>query len=273
MHDPGQWLDVHIPGLDQVGGFTITSAPSTAILAPLNQHPYIELAIQNTSNPPAAYLWQPFSNIRNTELQVRVGGSFTWPPPQLSHSDLKSLKRAVFIAGGIGINPLISMLSFISEKEKWPPIIRVFYSVRMDPKHGDHDQDLSSIVFLDRLKSLVRDARTWEGVDFKFRLVLTGRSGTHNSNSQTNNHTTTTTPQDPESLVHLSLGPRLQWSEIREAIGSSPSTDEAKDHDDNTINNSVVYICGPPAMTDEIVRRLKEEEGMEERRVLCEKWW
>lgn len=36
---------------------------------------------------------------------------------------------------------------------------------------------------------------------------------------------------------------------------------------------TVCYVCGPAGMTDEFVEVLRELEGMEERRVLCEKWW
>lgn len=35
----------------------------------------------------------------------------------------------------------------------------------------------------------------------------------------------------------------------------------------------VVYVCGTPSMTDDFVGFLKWSEGMEEKRVLCEKWW
>ena len=37
--------------------------------------------------------------------------------------------------------------------------------------------------------------------------------------------------------------------------------------------NTVAYVCGPPAMTDWAVAVLERSEGMEEKRVLCEKWW
>ena len=36
---------------------------------------------------------------------------------------------------------------------------------------------------------------------------------------------------------------------------------------------TVVYVCGPPQMTDQVVEFLKGLEGMSEERVLCEKWW
>ena len=35
----------------------------------------------------------------------------------------------------------------------------------------------------------------------------------------------------------------------------------------------VAYVCGPPAMTDWAVRRLRGIQGVIRERVLCEKWW
>ena len=35
----------------------------------------------------------------------------------------------------------------------------------------------------------------------------------------------------------------------------------------------VTYVCGPPLMSDWAVDVLKGSIGMDERKVLCEKWW
>lgn len=35
----------------------------------------------------------------------------------------------------------------------------------------------------------------------------------------------------------------------------------------------VVYICGPPGMTDEFVEVMGRAEGMDPTMVFCEKWW
>ena len=35
----------------------------------------------------------------------------------------------------------------------------------------------------------------------------------------------------------------------------------------------VAYVCGPAAMTDELVGVLRRAEGMKGNRVLCENWW
>lgn len=87
-----------IPGLPKAGGFTITSTPAEA--SSISKEPYLELAVQKSDNPPAQWLWKNPEKILNTELRVRVGGSFTWPPPGINEHDIE---RAVFVAGGVGI--------------------------------------------------------------------------------------------------------------------------------------------------------------------------
>ncbi len=92
---------MHIPGLPKAGGFTITSTPQDANRTADESGGYLELAIQKSPrNPPAAWLWQPEKDILGSRLLVRVGGSFVWPPPK---ADVKSIKKAVFLAGGVGI--------------------------------------------------------------------------------------------------------------------------------------------------------------------------
>ena len=108
------------PGVAKVGGFTITSSPLAARAGPRRTDtPYVGLAVQaSPENAPAAWLWRPEHEILGQALKIRVGGSFVWPPPQLSqqaitpasqvpvngggHSD-PDLQRVVFIAGGVGI--------------------------------------------------------------------------------------------------------------------------------------------------------------------------
>ena len=96
---PGQWLDTFIPGLAQAGGFTITSTPRDA--KPSKSYPsYLELAVQKSKNPPAQWLWRPEQEIVGSQIVVRVGGSFTWPPPAV---DVQKIDRVVLVAGGVGI--------------------------------------------------------------------------------------------------------------------------------------------------------------------------
>lgn len=49
---------------------------------------------------PAQWLWRPSEDILGSQLMVRVGGSFTWPPP---HLNPQQIERLVLVAGGVGI--------------------------------------------------------------------------------------------------------------------------------------------------------------------------
>jgi ferredoxin-NADP reductase len=48
---PGQWVDVFIPGVSVVGGFSITSTPKR-----LKDSSTIQLAIKKSEDPPAAWV-------------------------------------------------------------------------------------------------------------------------------------------------------------------------------------------------------------------------
>ncbi|KAF4554149.1 Hypothetical protein D9617_5g070260 [Elsinoe fawcettii] len=162
---PGQWLDVFLPSLEKAGGFTITSTPKEA--KPTEKDPaYLELAIQKSKNPPAQWLWRPINEILEQTIKVRVGGDFTWPP---SHLAPFQVQRLVLIAGGVGINPLISILAHLMQQkpEDRPQEIVFLYGTKatgspIDAKH---------ILFLPRLKELIEHEKQY---GLQLRLFLTG---------------------------------------------------------------------------------------------------
>lgn len=187
---PGQWIDLHIPGVPVVGGFTITSAPHQAGVAAgaqltdvnvndadtfgeasntpghanfpgtarsnpsptgeaeelLHPNPFpspqasayprtssdsgrspgpgFELAVQLSpeGSPPAVWCWREPREIVGTEVRVRVGGEFVWPPSPAEmlpaekegfqvvgvgdaaeQMPIPRIRKAVFVAGGVGI--------------------------------------------------------------------------------------------------------------------------------------------------------------------------
>ncbi|CAI0649031.1 unnamed protein product [Colletotrichum noveboracense] len=153
---PGQWLDTFVPNIPKPGGFTITSPPSKASLPTAS---YLELAVQRSTNPPAAWLWEEASI--GTLIKVRVGGAFVWPPPDV---DLSSVRRIVFVAGGVGINPLMSILSHLSEKN-CPYDIHFLYSVK-----APNDLDSEKILFVERLATIYGRGK----VSGRLQLFLTG---------------------------------------------------------------------------------------------------
>ncbi|KAK3178649.1 hypothetical protein OEA41_000786 [Lepraria neglecta] len=246
---PGQWLDVHVPGIPQAGGFTITSTPCD-----LKRKNYLELAVQNSpTNPPAAWLWQTASKILDSELLIRVGGSFVWPPPGI---DIVSVETLVFVAGGVGINPLISTLSHLHQnKQDCPPRLEFLYSARKGPSGN-----ISSILFLDRLRSIF-------GPGFatlrNYKLFVTNAVTPKEASGEERLEAIRSFKGDMDYVGEGNIERRrFEQQDLIDAIGPVENR-----------GGVVAYVCGPPPMTDWAVSVLKGAEGMQEERVLCEKWW
>ncbi|KAF9870834.1 hypothetical protein CkaCkLH20_11733 [Colletotrichum karsti] len=263
---PGQWLDTFVPGIVKPGGFTITSPPSRARLP---TSPYLELAVQRSTNPPAAWLWEKSSI--GSQLRVRVGGAFVWPPQGV---DLASLRRVVFVAGGLGVNPFASILSHLAETE-CPYDVQFMYSVKVP-----EDFDSQKILFMERLAAIYGR----EKVSGCLQLFLTGRDQAENPITSAETATEEEKAEEQEASEAVAEQPtasggsslscneievpfksrRMNLDDVVEALGP------AEDH-----NYAVVYVCGVPSMTDEFVEKLATPEGfgLEPRRVLYEKWW
>lgn len=206
---------------------------------------------KSPGNPPAAWLWQdPPSSILGQALQIRVGGSFVWPPPTLAADQLGAIRRVVLVAGGVGINPLMSMLSDIAEQQQESKYdaagieVRLLYSIK-DP--GPERRDAAKLLFLERIAEIFANGR----VKGELQLYLTGAHG--------------------DGSIAWKGGEipframRITREDLRQAVGEDPS--ERK--------KTVAYVCGVPKMTDEFVKELSSEDGlgMAPERVLCEKWW
>lgn len=150
----------------------------------------------------------------------------------------------MLVAGGVGINPLMSMLSAIAENGSAGFEVRFLYSVK---NPGSEQREAEQILFLERLHQVFGSGK----VKGQLRLFLTGG-------------------REDKGIVKCGdgevpfLGRRIQNSDIEEAIG------EAADR-----RFVVAYVCGVPAMTDDFVEELtgKEGLGMAPHTVLREKWW
>ncbi len=112
---PGQWIDLCVDtdgGERAVGGFTLVSSPL--------RRGVIELAIKGLrGGRAAAHLWN----------QARVGDIFWISRPSgdfCFHEDMSD--SLVLIAGGIGVNPLMSMVRYLDDAGK-KVRITLIYSV------------------------------------------------------------------------------------------------------------------------------------------------
>ena len=237
---PGQWIDTFIPGLPKAGGFTITSTPSEA--RPSSSAPgHIELAVQKSNNPPAQWLWQPSEKIMEHQLAIRVGGSFIWPPQNI---DVAQISRLVLVAGGVGINPLISILGHLIRSTSRPKEIHFVYGTK-----AEAEMDPQRILFLTRLMDLVA-AVADRNVTLNLYLTGTGDEGRI----------------EHGRFPNRTYASRITQKDLVRAIDGYQD-----DHDGRA--GTHCYVCGPPAMTDEFVEFLSQQKGIARERVLCEKWW
>ncbi|KAI0200982.1 hypothetical protein F4808DRAFT_134980 [Astrocystis sublimbata] len=316
---PGQWLDVYVPDVDKAGGFTITSTPRDARLphpppppAPdspdtntspsLSKRgggggggPYLELAIQRSpDNPPAAYLFgsssppPPASSPKSdldlhpligTELRVRIGGGFVFPPPGINvgrgASGGGGLRRVVFVAGGMGVNPLVSMLGSIAatSANAGPPGFEVEFLYALKDRAGT--EAARDLLFVERIARIFREGK----VRGNFRLFLTGGKGEEEDGEVICSDDNNDGHGDGEGEGEGEEGEKRQKKytipfhrrrftlddDIAQAVGPAAERRFA-----------VVYVCGVPTMTDELVAKLTDRKdglGMDPHRVLCEKWW
>ncbi|KAI9655461.1 MAG: hypothetical protein M1831_004878 [Alyxoria varia] len=273
----GQWLDVHIPGIAEAGGFTIVSDPSKAVKSPqpgiqtssANNYdedfkPYIELAIQRSPRyAPAAWAWQegnPSSNILRTTLHVRVGGNFVWPP-----RNGPTPERAVFVAGGVGINPFMSMLSHMDATNTWPKggVTLMYGSKTAAHRINQDPSDSTDVLFFSKLWALSNR----NPGHMQLKLFLTGTTIRNASDSL---HEQSDLIAKRRDTAVRTWNCRMDLSYIRRVLINH---DDDKYLDKAVSKNTIVYVCGPQAMTDTFVEEIQRMGVISPVSVLCEKWW
>lgn len=155
------------------------------------------------------------------------------------------------MAGGVGINPLISIFSHLItlHASQRPEEIHFLYGTKVT----DSSADPQEILFLPRLMDLVGIVD--EPRDVTLSLFLTGSTGYEGG----------------ERVEHGRL-PNRTWAR-RVGEGDLVGALDGWRGDREGRREAVCYVCGPQRMTDEVVEFLGRQEGMEPGRVLCEKWW
>ena len=109
---PGQWIDLRVPIEGKnIGGYTIISSP--------DQDGYIELAVRSSLNHPVTKYLHQNLKVGDTLWSSKAQGRFL-----LADEILNS--PIVFIAGGIGITPILSMIRTLASKKS---SFKLFYSV------------------------------------------------------------------------------------------------------------------------------------------------
>lgn len=239
---PGQWVDFYIPAIDKVGGYSITSLPS--------ELPQLDLAVKASAHPPAD--WCTSRAKVGDRVGVRVGGTFV----------LREAQSQLFVAGGVGINPLYSMLQALCMEPigRSAPKAALLYTA----------QTSEELLFASELEDLARRmperTRFWLRATREPLAAVTAAPGVCGFGSG--------------RVGEAELEEALRWlgcepSVVREGRGV-PWRAESRAREPGTAGSGCAaglmraYVCGPPRMTDEMVAALRRM-GVAD--VHHEKWW
>jgi len=138
-------------------------------------------------------------------------------------------------------SPLISIFSHLLQQHNRPKKIHFIYGTKASGSSLDGDK----ILFLTRIRELIRSTGD---PNVQLELFLTGVSQDEISRGK--------------SLPPGATAGRITGSSLESALG-----------EEGKRQGTLCYVCGPPRMTDSFVDFLRSRKGMDETRVLCEKWW
>ncbi|KAG5265133.1 hypothetical protein AALO_G00261770 [Alosa alosa] len=220
----GQWVDFFIPGMQKVGGFSMCSAPGL-----LQREGVIELAVKFTEHPPAH--WIHTKCALGAQVAVRVGGDFYFDPtPDNSPLDL------LLIAGGVGINPLYSMLLHAA-----------------DLKRHSHTHTTDR-TYTPGHTHLLYSAKNTQELLFKSSIIEVCKEFPETFSG--NFHVTQQTAE-----IEQELQPYVRYGRISEAQLEHCLSER-----------TFCYLCGPPPMIESVSNFLRSK-GLSEDRIRYEKWW
>lgn len=220
----GQWVDFFIPGVETVGGFSMCSSPGL-----LQREGVIELAVKYAKHPPAH--WVHTACTTGSPVALRVGGDFFFDPqPSDPPVDL------LLVAGGVGINPLYSIL------------LHSYDLLKMTLTSGGRGYNIGSA-------HMCYSAKNAQQLLFKSSIVDLCREFPDTFSCEFH-----ITQQDSD--VDQQLQPYTSRGRI--------TVQQLQAHVDP--QRTVCYLCGPPPMTEALSESLIEL-GLPKDRILFEKWW
>ncbi|XP_029588364.1 oxidoreductase NAD-binding domain-containing protein 1 isoform X1 [Salmo trutta] len=220
----GQWVDFFIPGMEKVGGFSVCSSPGL-----LQKEGVIELAVKYTQHPPAH--WIHTKCTMDSHVAMRVGGNFFFDPlPSDPSVDL------LLVAGGVGINPLYSILLHAADL------------LRQNPANAGRGYHIGST-------HLCYSAKNTQELLFKKSIINVCKEFPEKFSCDF--HVTAQTADINQELQPYMNRGRLSEGGLRRHVHP---------------NTTLCYLCGPPPMIESVVQTLLSL-GLSQERILFEKWW
>ncbi|BDA42723.1 Oxidoreductase NAD-binding domain-containing protein 1 [Coccomyxa sp. Obi] len=225
---PGQWVDFYAPNVPQVGGYSICSPPSQMLRCST-----LDLAVKQSTYPPA--IWLHEQERPGAKVKLQVGGDFFLSPTDLGHPLL-------FIAGGIGITPIASMLAYLADHE-----------ASVEDAESEDSQGTEGVTAV-----LLYSASTLDELALREQLLhiaerMRGRL-------QVQFFATKEAERTESGKVY---GRRINKDDVSAAF---------KALGQRNASTAKVFLCGPPSMVDDVTDQLSSL-GIAKDDVKYEKWW
>jgi len=256
----GQWVDLHVPvgaGKEELplGGYSIASPGASCSVTGKLAHllpnapflPRFELGIKK------AYKHLTTNHLQSTlkvgdSVNVKVGGT-AFPIPlqsiinrlETENVNSEQSEHVIFVAGGVGITPLYSMmLSLLSKKLEKPELqvkVTLIYSAQSE-------QDF---LFLNEVKTL----QTHFGIDLSLYLLIA-------TSNDKNNSTILHSWKKQSPQLNQGQFNQERFAKIISASNSFSQTTSC-------------FVCGPPSLIDDVVK-FAETINNKSLSVFHEKW-
>jgi len=186
---PGQYVNVQIPGTDLTRAYSFSSPPGSAIAS---------FVVRNVPN---GRMSQYLSDV------AKPGDAISFAGPNGSFY-LREIKRpALFLAGGTGIAPFLSMLDYLAVAGSAQPIKMVFGVT--------NDMDLVAFERLDAVKSKLPG--------FEYRTVVASAESTHERKGYVTEHIESDWLNSGDVDVYL-CGPIAMVDAVRNWLNSTGIT-------------------------------------------------
>mmetsp|Transcript_29463 Transcript_29463/g.64370 ORF Transcript_29463/g.64370 Transcript_29463/m.64370 type:complete len:343 (-) Transcript_29463:697-1725(-) len=264
----GQWIDFFAPGVEQIGGYSICSTPKQ-----LEEKGVINLVVKRSRYPPAVWIHNDAKP--GAEVELRVGGNFV-----ITEEDFK--RPILFVAGGIGITPLYSMMRHAVEQCESGLVMKLLYAARGKQEHcmveeireiekmaaakGSRvdvtlfDSSINpDVVGLQPAKSLGSRIGACLG---RFKQASFNRAA-HLCSADTEPSISGGSSVKRVDLPSKVAG-RVERLHLKMAIASLEGLACPKP--------ATAFLCGPPKMSDEMEAHLLAL-GMPKERIRLERWW
>ena len=244
--EAGQWVDMWPADSTEagvgsaVGGYSIASHPRD-----LAADGTIELVVKRSRHPVATWLHDSARVGDNVYVCAGGGDALRVDAAELAH-------HAVLVAGGIGITPLMSILREVAHVAQ----------TRVVDNHGSTAPIRTSVLYSTKSED-----------EFALLPAMRAAAEAASPRLEVDFHLRVTAPLGAVS-PGMQVG-RIERSHIADVVSklaAAPRAALMMGGAKDDVAMPTAFVCGPPAMADDVIAHLVSC-GLMSDRIKCERWW